>query len=152
MGQVDIALSRGRTVLSMAIIREQTWDVLAEFLKNWSYGPQMTRKPWLMRDDESNYAVLHIYIHAPNSYDENLQDRHTDHEFLVPVATYNYQSWRRWVYEQCKTIAVHEVGEWFQDNGERIFAPHHGNGEIPYVEWATRPDRAEAVKKSPGED
>jgi hypothetical protein len=41
------------------------------------------------------------------------------------------------------------VGEWFMDKGERVFAPHHGNGEDPYVSWQL--GSVEAVSKAPGD-
>lgn len=132
--------------------REQTWDELERFLGLWTFGPQMTVAPRLVRHDDENYAVLYVYLHTPNSYEPGFPDRHTGHEFVVPVATYNYQTWRRWVYDRMCAAALHEVGEWFMDDGERVFAPHHGNGEDPYVQWQTRADREAQVAKAPGDD
>lgn len=132
-------------------LREQTWDELDRFLKNFTYVD--FSRTQLVRDDESNYAVLYVYLHAPNSYigePGNRQDRYTRHEFVVPVATYNYENWRRWVYERLKAAAIHEVDEWFKDSGVRVFAPHHGNGEDPYVSWQVGSELA--ISKAPGED
>jgi hypothetical protein len=55
------------------------------------------------------------------------------HFFPVPEATYNLKSWRRWLFEQCRRVENHELGEWFQIDGERPFAPLHGPGEDPYT-------------------
>jgi len=55
--------------------------------------------------------------------------RHTRHEFVVPVATYNRDTWIRWVFDCIVAIETHETCEWFTVNGERIYGPHHGNGE-----------------------
>jgi hypothetical protein len=132
--------------------QEQTWDELQQVLRNITYVDGSSFL--LHRRDDDNYALMYVLIHAPNTYGGspgNRVDRYTRHEFVVPVTTYNYQTWRRWVYEQLKRVAIHEVSEWFQDEGVRVFAPHHGNGEDPYVEWHDRPDRAEQVLKSPGE-
>lgn len=136
------------------MIRDQTWDELARFLDTFTFEDRSRFE--LHRDDESNYAVLYAFLHAPNTYsplvDGKRGDRYTRHEFVVPVATYNYETWRRWVFERLKAAAIHEVCEWFMDDGVRVFAPHHGNGEDPYIEWYTRPDRAEQVAKAPGDD
>lgn len=132
-------------------VREQTWDELDRFLKEgFSYEDFSRAK--LERDDESNYAVLYVWLHAPNSYTGSVgdrEDRHTRHEFVVPVATYNYENWRRWVIERLYSIAIHEVNEWFMDHGIRVFAPHHGNGEDPYVSWQLGDQSA--IDKAPGE-
>src|SRR4051794_15277972 len=91
---------------------EQTWDELARFLKHFTYEDGSSAR--LARDDESNYCVLYVFLHAPNSYrgaPGERYDRYTRHEFVVPVATYNYENWRRWVYERLCAAALHEVGE-----------------------------------------
>jgi hypothetical protein len=129
---------------------EQSWDELERFLANFSYTDGSHAK--LERDDESNYAVLYVYLHAPNSYygePGNREDRHTRHEFVVPVATYDYENWRRWVYERLRSAALHEVDEWFTDAGVRVFAPHHGNGADPYVSWQL--GSAAQSAKAPGD-
>lgn len=133
-------------------VREQTWDELDRFLKEgFSYEDFSRAK--LERHDEDNYAVLYVFLHAPNSYigsPGHREDRHTRHEFIVPVATYNYENWRRWVYERLCSAALHEVGEWFMDKGVRVFANHHGNGSDPYVPWQL--GSYEETLKAPGED
>jgi hypothetical protein len=65
----------------------------------------------------------------------------------VPTATYNEKTWKRWIYEQCRRVENHEIGEWLRwpkaDDihrltgaavpYERPFAPMHGPGEDPYT-------------------
>lgn len=103
----------------------------------------------LKRDDESNFAVLYIFTYNPNTYHPE-QMRHTRHEFVVPVATYNRPTWIRWVYDQILSIEIHETGECFQVDGVRIYSPHHGNGWNPYHVWYDgHPDEQ---KKAPGDD
>lgn len=134
----------------MAATYEQTWDELERFLARFTYDDGSRTR--LVRDDEANYAVLYVFLHAPNSYvgePGDREDRFTRHEFVVPVATYNYENWRRWVYERLCSAALHEVGEWFMDDGVRVFAPHHGNGEDPYVQWQL--GTQEQVDKAPGD-
>jgi len=116
--------------------RPQTWDELERCITRLTYDDGSRFE--LQRDDAANYAVLYVYLHAPNSYrgaPGRRINRYTRHEFVVPVATYNYENWRRWVYERLCSAAIHEVGEWFMDQGVRVFAPHHGAGEDPYVQW-----------------
>lgn len=134
----------------MALMREQTWDELERFLSDFTYVDASRFS--LERHDDENYAVLYAFLHAPNSYlgePGNRQDRYTRHEFVVPVATYNYENWRRWVYERLRATALHEVDEWFKDAGVRVFAPHHGDGEDPYVSWQL--GTTEQTAKAPGD-
>jgi hypothetical protein len=55
------------------------------------------------------------------------------HFFPVPTATYNEKSWRRWIFEMCRRVENHELGEWFKIDGRRPFPPLHGPGEDPYT-------------------
>lgn len=57
------------------------------------------------------------------------------HGFLVPAASYNRDTWAAWLFERFMDVLRHEGGEFFQIDGERVFAPHHGNGENPYLVW-----------------
>ena len=62
------------------------------------------------------------------------------HFFPVPTATYNEKSWRRFIFECCRGVENHELGEWFRIGDERPFAPLHGPGENPYVVHEFRPE------------
>ena len=115
---------------------EQTWDILEDELKNISYTrelPSETRFEFI-RNNEENYAVLYIFTYNVNTYRKN-QMRHTRHEFVVPIATYNRRAWVRWVFDRIASIELHETAEWFFVNGERIYAQHHSNGWDPYTFW-----------------
>jgi hypothetical protein len=61
------------------------------------------------------------------------------HFFPVPEATYNAASWRRWIFECCRGVENHELGEWFRIGADRPFAPLHGPGEDPYRVHEFRP-------------
>ena len=61
------------------------------------------------------------------------------HFFPVPTATYNEKSWRRWMFERCRGVENHELGEWFRIGAERPFLPLHGPGEDPYTVHEFRP-------------
>lgn len=76
------------------------------------------------------------------------------HDFPVPPATYNEQSWTRWLFERYLDVLRHEGMEFFQihepcdcgtadwdhtgecaslKQGYRPYAPNHGPGNDPYV-------------------
>lgn len=55
------------------------------------------------------------------------------HYFPVPPAAYNEQSWRRWLFERILEVERHEAAEFFQIDGARPYAPHHGPGNDPYI-------------------
>lgn len=63
-----------------------------------------------------------------------------DHYHPVPTATYNERTWLRWLFEQCRRVENHELGEWFRIGGERPFQPLHGPGECPYTVHDIRPE------------
>ncbi len=55
------------------------------------------------------------------------------HYMPVPPAAYNEQSWRRWLLEQFLLVERHEACEFFKIDGKRLYAPHHGPGNDPYI-------------------
>lgn len=71
------------------------------------------------------------------------------HFFPVPEATYNEKAWRRWVFEQCRAVENHELGEWFRVGAERPFQPLHGPGENPYMVHEFR-DVSDALTRQDG--
>lgn len=134
------------------IAHEQSWNLLADALDSIVYSrdmPPSGRRFQLVRDDEANYAVLYIFTYNPNTYRPD-EMRHTRHEFVVPVATYNQRQWGRWVLERLLSIEAHETVENFFVNGERIHSPYHGNGWDPYAIWPEG-DPVERAK-APGQD
>jgi hypothetical protein len=135
----------------MMDVKEQTWDLLEEALGEIEYTRDAPpgRRFQLLREDESNFAVLYIFTYMPDSFKPD-EMRHTRHEFVVPVATYHKAAWTRWVFDRFMGIETHEACESFQVDGVRVYAPHHGNGEDPYAFWpgGTR----EQKRKHPGED
>jgi hypothetical protein len=80
------------------------------------------------------------------------------HFFPVPEATYGHNAWRRWIFECCRGVENHELGEWFRDGSERPFSPLHGPGELPYVVHEFRPSvdalttQDGSIRKPYGED
>jgi hypothetical protein len=77
---------------------------------------------------------LRLVITVPGYDSHNPKQRLTvRHFFPVPAASYNEKTWRRWIFERCRGVENHELGEWFRIDGERPFAPLHGPGEDPYT-------------------
>jgi hypothetical protein len=131
---------------------KQTWDVLEEALSRIDYRrepPPDGRRFDLTRIDEENYARLLIFTYNPNTYEPERM-RWTQHEFIVPVATYHLAGWVRWVFDRIASIELHETTEHFFVDGARVYAPHHGNGWDPYTFWPGH-DVSEKTK-APGED
>lgn len=132
--------------------REQTWNLLEEALVSIYYARDEPpgKRFRLVRSDEENFCVLFIMTYNQDSYKPDGEMRHTRHEFVVPVATYNKDTWVRWVFDRFMEIEQHEATESFKVNGLRVYAPHHGNGENPYSFWpgGTR----EQKRKHPGDD
>lgn len=132
---------------------DQTWDVLQQALDSIVYKrdplPEGRERFQLYREDGANYAVLYIFTYNPNTYRDG-EMRFTRHEFVVPVATYHRAGWTRWVFDRIASIELHETTEHFFVDGERIYAPHHGNGWDPYAFWPGH-DYSEKLK-APGDD
>lgn len=99
-----------------------------EFMPGWDIQ--------LRRDfgEETSPLVLFIWSLTPNSYHPE-RDIKVRHSFLVPMATYNERTWKAWIRECYEKVWRHEIGEFLKFDGVREFAPHHGNGEDPYMVW-----------------
>lgn len=90
---------------------------------------------WIMSDTDNSLAPGRINVHHP---------------FLVPPASYRPEVWEVWIKDRLGDVEMHERNEFIQINGERRFAPHHGNGEDPYITWHHGTEEARA--KRSGED
>lgn len=70
-------------------------------------------------------------------YDSYHTDRgenyRVNHFFIVPAATYDERSWRRWLFDCFVKVETHEAMEFFAIDGARPYAPHHGPGNDPYL-------------------
>jgi hypothetical protein len=105
-----------------------THDVLRTLVKKVQCKPN-----WSFRIiNEEGFLSLVITVEGPDSYNED-HSMLVSHWYPVPEATYNEKSWLRWIFERCRGIENHELGEWFKIDGRRPFAPLHGPGEDPYV-------------------
>jgi len=109
---------------------ENTHDILGQIVQTVRCKPGWTFR---LKDEE---GALRLVI-TVNGFDSSMPEDDVpftvSHYFPVPTATYNERSWRRWVFEMCRRVENHELGEWFRIGAERPFAPLHGPGEDPYT-------------------
>lgn len=114
---------------------QEEWEPpgLRDIVAGVTYIPGWTM--FLGRDNEGGgWLTLHIISETPDSYDTKKLVR-VNHSFLVPMATWNERTWKAWIMERCVDVWRHETGEFLMFDGVREFAPHHGNGEDPYITW-----------------
>jgi hypothetical protein len=112
-----------------------TFNILSDLVSRVKCKPN-----WSFRIANEEGA-LRLVITVPGFDTYNPDNRLTvSHWFPVPITTYNEKSWRRWIFEQCRRLENHELGEWFRIGDERPFAPLHGPGEDPYTVHEYRDD------------
>lgn len=117
-----------------------TFDVLERLV-----GEVQCKPGWkfvlICEDTTSEWPALRMVVTCPGVDSYNPERQFTvRHYFPVPTTTYNEKSWRRWMFEQCRRLENHELGEWFRFGEERPFAPMHGPGEDPYAVHEVRSD------------
>jgi hypothetical protein len=104
---------------------------LATCKPGWQFG--------LKQQHSQQMPELVISVTGPDSSDpERLLT--VRHPRPVPEANYNRASWVRWLFEQCRLVEDHELGEWFRVGREQPFLPLHGPGEDPYMVHEFRPE------------
>lgn len=116
-------------------MRNNTFEILHELVKFATCKPG-----WLFFlqegdaiQDTNGYRSLILIIRVPGRDSHNPDEPlRVGHLFPVPVATYNKQAWQRWLFECCRFVENHELGEWFKIDGRRPFPPLHAPGENPY--------------------
>jgi hypothetical protein len=94
---------------------------------------------------------LTFIIHVPcyDSYHPEVY-RPVTHYHPVPAATFNRQSWERWLFDRLMDTIRHEAAEYarFGEEERRPFAPTHGPGDDPYVlhEYSTIEQRSTSFR------
>ena len=86
--------------------------------------------------DEDGAKRLRITLDTTDNYDPDDGGYRINHFQPVPAGvTYNGNTWRRWILEQCIRAMTHELSEALRFGPEerRPFAPMHGPGEDPYT-------------------
>lgn len=117
---------------------KHTFDILRKVVAETKCFPNWTFR---LRGREPALSLV-ITVDGHNNYKPE-EPFCVGHWHPVPIATYNEKSWRRWIYEQCRRVMNHEIGEALRfgpnDNPIRPFAPMHGPGEDPYTVHEVRP-------------
>lgn len=106
---------------------------LREIIESISFMP-FWRAYLSFNNEDGRWLTFHIVSYTPDSYDPS-KNIAVNHSFLVPMATYNERTWKAWIRECYEKVWRHEIGEFLMFDGVREFAPHHGNGEDPYMVW-----------------
>lgn len=118
---------------------------LADLVENIKYKPEWIFK--LVDRDRGQESIgltlvvttlTHESIYNDDNDDTSFERwplTRVNHFFIVPSASFNRSSWQRWLLDRVIEIETHEACEFFRINGERVYAPHHGEGEDPYTIW-----------------
>lgn len=119
--------------------------VLKELVENMTYKPGWEfNLVELDRGQGSKGLTLDIIslTHDSHHPDRGIKYR-VHHYMIVPAASFNRQSWQRWIFEQLLLIEQHEACEFYRISGEQPYAPNHGPGNDPYIvrELTTDEDR-----------
>lgn len=114
---------------------ETTHDVLLALINRVEYRPGWR----VAMAEEDGVKLLHIYAKGFDSYHpERGETYRVLHSFQIPPATYNEQSWTRWLLDRYIDVETHEACEFFKVTAasgtwaHRPFAPNHGPGWNPY--------------------
>jgi hypothetical protein len=130
--------------------------ILADLVGRLRYRGHLGWQVWLEDDcqrdkpgrhtGESRGLTLIVQRCGPNTYHPE-QVMEVNHYFAVPPATYNGESWMRWLFDRLGDVDTHERMEDFALAYEgdpaaavvRPYAPNHGPGQDPYrvCEYAT---------------
>jgi hypothetical protein len=108
-----------------------THALLSDIVKRTSYRPDW--RVGLNHDRDTDVVALEILSLGYDTHHEDLgQTYRVIHSFMVPPATYNEQSWTRWVLDRFIDVEIHEACEFFRVDGRQPFPPNHGPGWDPY--------------------
>ncbi len=117
--------------------------VLAEMVEVLKYRPGWRFRLFDMdRGQGSVGLTLVIAVATTNSYPP-YREMNVQHLMPVPPAAFDMRSWRRWLFDQCVLVDLHEGCEFFEVDGDKPYAPSHGFGQSPYLvrEVGTDEDR-----------
>ena len=133
-------------------------QALADLVGRLRYRRHLGWRVWLEDDlqrdkpgrhsGESRGLTLVVLRTGPDTYNPD-QTLRVHHYFAVPPATFDPDSWQRWLFdtlglvddhERMEDFALTETGDWISAAGEHVtekttrpYAPNHGPGRNPYV-------------------
>lgn len=114
----------------------------------WSVNLLNTVRDTGTRDQGSGLTLRITTVSFDTYHPERGREYRVMHDFIVPAATYNVQSWQRWLFDRYTDVLRHEGMEFFQivevpeytgrDGNQheivnRPYAPNHGPGNDPYT-------------------
>lgn len=100
----------------------------------WVSLLDIERDPADTHGEAAGGLTLRITTLGYDSYNTKDGENYRVHHYrIVPAATYNRDSWRRWLFDQFLDVEKHETMEFFKISGERPFPPTHGPGDDPYT-------------------
>ncbi len=129
---------------------------LRKLVEGLRYRQHMGWNVWLEDDcqrdkpgrhtGESRGLTLIVQRCGPNTYDRD-QVMAVNHYFAVPAATYNRQSWMKWLFDRLGDVDTHErmedfafaaetaapAGQEDRDGLHRPYKPVHKPGWDPYL-------------------
>lgn len=110
-------------------------EILASLVDRLTYRPGWTfRLEDIDRGQGSEGLTLIVTSRGYDTYHPDRGETYRVlHYFPVPPAAYDERSWRRWIFERLLELERHEAAEFFQVDGDRPYAPHHGPGNDPYI-------------------
>ena len=119
-------------------------DLLEDLVNDLRYRPGWKfHLTALDRGQGSKGLTLDIITRGYNSHHpEQGENYNVHHYMIVPAASYNYESWRRWLFDQIMLVEKHEAMEFFFIGDEQPYAPNHGPGHDPYVVREVTTDEA----------
>lgn len=133
----------GKTMHQSAPYPQELDDLVGQLsYRDWTF-----RLHDIDRGQNCEGLTFSVYARVQNSLADDYQPMTVHHLFPVPAAAYNRTSWMRWLLDRLLEVESHEACEFFKINGERVFAPHHSEGEDPYIIWHIG-DAATANKSS----
>lgn len=108
---------------------------LANLVRTATYRPGWYLKlEDLDRGQGSKGLTFCVYTVGYDTYNVDAgQNYRVVHYFPVPAASFNDESWKRWILDRLIEVETHEACEFLQLDGTRPFAPHHGPGWDPYI-------------------
>lgn len=109
---------------------ETTHDLLAEIVGSIGYRPG-----WRIGLAEvGEHLELQIISRGFDTHHPEIGENYrVCHPFIVPPATYNRESWTRWILECYIHVETHEACEFLHVNGKQPYAPNHGPGWAQYM-------------------
>lgn len=129
---------------------------LADLVERCTYRPGWQVALYGNRYDRGQGSIgltLVITTDTINSYRHD-EPMRVNHLFVVPAASYDERSWRRWLFECFHQVELHEAMEFFTIDGQKPYAPSHGPGNDPYLlrEFGTEIDRRTSFRGDINED